>query len=436
MQPLKTAYVKIWGEVVGAVFWDTQRGYAIFEYEPSFLTKGWDLSPIHMGLREAQRGQREFFFPNIDPHTFNGLPGLLASALPDDFGNSIIDSWLTRNGRAPHTFNPVERLCYVGTRGMGALEFAPQMGPQKLNKSVPIEILNIMALAQEALTTRTSLNARMNGADKEKAEAMLDILRVGTTAGGAVPKAIIAVNEEGKVLSGQSEVPKGYEHWILKFDGISKEKPGAFGVSRDDCRVEYAYYLMARDAGINMTECRLLRENARAHFMTKRFDRVGNEKIHVLSLACVSHLGWNPAGKVSYEDAFQTMRLLKLPYMDQEQQYLRMVFNAVTRNVDDHVKNISYMLEKNGAWRLSPAYDITFSYNPEELLGDRHKMKINGRQNEFTMENFLEVAHNMGINRAKDIIDNVLKSVGRWHDFAETAGVRPEAADYIAGHHL
>jgi serine/threonine-protein kinase HipA len=436
MEPLKTAYVKIWGEVVGAVFWDSTHGYAIFEYEPSFLTKGWDLSPIHMGLLTAQRGEREFFFPNIDPHTFNGLPGLLASALPDDFGNDIIDSWLVRNGRPPHSFNPVERLCYVGTRGMGALEFAPQIGPAKLNKTVPIEILNIMNLAQEALTTRTRLDATIKGADKERADAMLDILRVGTTAGGAVPKAIIAMNKENRVISGQSEVPEGYEHWILKFDGVSIEHPHTFGVSKDDCRVEYAYYLMARDAGVNMTECRLLEENGRAHFLTKRFDRIGNKKIHVLSLAGMAHFGWNPVGKVGYEDAFQTMRRLKLPYPDQEQQFRRMIFNAVTKNTDDHVKNISYMLKKDGAWELSPAYDVTFTYDRDELLGDRHKMKINGRQKNFTMEDFLEVAENMEIKRAEDIINQILESVEQWPDFAKQAGVRQTVTEYIASHHL
>lgn len=431
MDPLKTAYVKIWDEIVGAVTWDDSQGCAIFEYEPEFLTKGWDLSPVHMGLLSARQGERQFFFPNIDFHTFHGLPGLLASALPDDFGNSIIDSWLARNGRDPRSFNPVERLCYVGTRGMGALEFFPQVRPGQLNKSVPIEIEKIMQLAQDALSKRSELDAHMQGSDKEKAEAMLDILRVGTTAGGAVPKAIIAVNDKGHVISGQSKAPKGYDHWILKFDGISIQHPGNFGKSREDCRVEYAYYLMAQSAGINMTPCRLLKENGRAHFMTKRFDREGGDKIHVLSLACMGHLGWNPVGRVNYEDAFQVMRILRLPYAEHAQQYRRMVFNAVTKNIDDHTKNISYMMDKTGVWTLCPAYDITFTYDPDELFGDRHKMKINGKQQGFTMDDFLQVADNMGINKPNEIIKQVLDAVYRWSDFAKQADVRPDIIRFI-----
>ncbi len=437
MEPLKTAYVKIWGEVVGAVYWDPDKGYGVFEYEPAFLKNAWDLSPLKMGLQAAQRGEREFYFPNIDEHTFHGLPGLLASALPDDFGNEIIYSWLVRNGRDPNSFNPVERLCYVGTRGMGALEFSPQFRARELNKSVSIELTSIMKLAQEALTTRTSLSTQVAGKDKDKADAMMDILRVGTTAGGAVPKAIIAMNDENeKVISGQAQIPDGFEHWILKFDGVSKESPDSFGQTRQECRVEYAYYLMAKAADIHMQECRLLKENGRAHFMTKRFDRKGNEKIHALSLACMGHFGWNPVGNTNYEDAFQTMRLLRLPYPEQEEQFRRMVFNAVTRNTDDHVKNISYMLEKDGSWHLSPAYDVMFTHNPSELLGDRHKMKINGKQTDFIMDDFLEVADNMEIKKPEDIIERVLDATGQWHKFADQANVSEQVIDYISDHIL
>ena len=431
MDPLKTAYVKIWNEVVGAVTWDDSLGGAVFEFEPEFLGKGWDLSPVHMGLSSARQGERQFFFPNIDFHTFHGLPGLLASALPDDFGNSIIDSWLVRNGRDPRSFNPVERLCYVGTRGMGALEFFPQVRPGQLNKSVPIEVEKIMQLAQDALLKRSELDAQMQGSEKEKAEAMLDILRVGTTAGGAVPKAIIAVNDKGHVISGQSKAPKGYTHWILKFDGINIRQPGNFGKSRDDCRVEYAYSLMALSAGINMTPCRLLEENGRAHFMTRRFDRPGKDKIHVLSLACMGHLGWNPVGRVNYEDAFQVMRILRLPYAEQAQQFRRMVFNAATKNMDDHTKNISYMMDKTGAWTLSPAYDVTFTYDPDELFGDRHKMKINGKQYGFSTDDFLQVADNMGINKPNEIIQQVLDAASLWPEFAKEAGVKPDVVQFI-----
>jgi len=436
MKSVTTAYVKLWGHVVGAVTWLDNQGYALFEYEPGFLKEGLDLSPIYMGLAEARNGE-VFSFPHGDRHTFHGLPGLLASGLPDRWGHRIIDSWLNRHGRTPGSFNPVERLCYIGTRGMGALEFAPQINPMTLNKSVPVELEGLMALVQEVMTERSKMDARVSGPDKEKARAMLDILRVGTSAGGAVPKAIIAMNADGHIISGQSnETPAGYDHWILKFDGVSEENPLGFGEPLENGRIEYAYYLMAEEAGIHMAECRLLEENGRAHFMTRRFDRVGGEKIHVLSLACMAHFGWNPAGGYGYEDAFQVMRQIKLGYQDQEQQYRRMVFNAVTKNLDDHTKNISYTMDRDGVWRLSPAYDMTFSYCSEDLLGDRHKMKINGKQKNFTISDFLTVAETIGINRAPEIIEQILDAVAQWPGFAEKAGVNKKAAKFVGGLHL
>ncbi len=434
MEPLSTAYVKIWGEVVGAVTWLEERGYAVFEYEPDFFKNGWDIAPIHMGISTAQPGEN-FYFPEIDEHTFLGLPGLLASSLPDDFGNRIINAWLRRNGRNPSSFNPVERLCYIGTRGMGALEYVPQISSKKLNKAVSLEIEKLMELAQEVLTERTRLDTRIKGSDKEKAEAMLDILRVGVSAGGAVPKAIIGVNDEGHVISGQSELPDGYDHWILKFDGVSGEISEEFGISLDSGRVEYAYSQMAERAGINMSECRLLEESGRAHFMTRRYDRVHNQKIHALSLACMGHFGWNPAGSVGYEDGFQIMRQLQLPYPVQEQQYRRMVFNVLSANVDDHVKNISYIMERDGTWHLSPAYDVTFTLNLDDLLGERHKMTINGKQKEIAGSDLLDVAKNVEIKRAKEIVVEVADALASWQEFAKKAGVSDEVAEYIAGVH-
>ena len=437
MEPITAASIKIWGEIAGYVAWEKGEPCATFEYEPQFLRNGLDLAPMTMNLRDAREGAR-WSFPNIDPITFHGLPGLLASSLPDNFGNKIIDSWLTRHGRDPKTFNAIERLCYIGTRGMGALEFDPQLSSKRLDQSITVDVKELMALVQDALTERTCLDARINegSADKEKAEALLAILRVGTSAGGAVPKAIIAINDKAHVISGQSDVPKGYEHWILKFDGISEDKPDKFGTSLDDGRVEYAYYLMAQDADIDMMECRLLEENGRAHFMTKRFDRVGNEKIHVLSLACMSHLGWNPAGSAGYEQAFYTMRMLRMSYAEQEQQFRRMVFNAVSKNVDDHTKNISYVMDKNGVWKLSPAYDITFSSDSAELFGDQHKMTINGKQKEIAIEDLLSVAKNMGIKKGNQIIEQVRASVARWDTFADQAGVQSNVRKHISDLHM
>ena len=437
MEPITVASVKIWGEIAGYVAWGEGDPCATFEYEPQFLKHGLDLAPMTMGLRDARQGVR-WSFPNIDPHTFHGLPGLLASSLPDHFGNKMIDAWLTRYGRDPKTFNPIERLCYIGTRGMGALEFAPQLSSKRLDRSIKVDVKELMELVQDALTKRTQLDAQLGGnaADTAKADALLAILRVGTSAGGAVPKAIIAINDKGHVISGQSDVPQGYDHWILKFDGISEDTPDKFGTSFDDGRVEYAYSLMAQDAGIDMMECRLLEENGRAHFMTKRFDRVGNEKIHVLSLACMGHLGWNPPGSVGYEQAFYTMRMLRMPHAEQEEQFRRMVFNALSRNIDDHTKNISYTMDKNGEWHLSPAYDLTLSYNSTDILGDQHKMTINGKQKNITLEDLLSVAKNMGIKKGNHIIEQVADSVARWDAFARQAGVRNEVLKYVSGLHV
>ena len=436
IKPTTAASIKIWGDIAGYVAWQKDEPCATFEYEPKFLRNGLDLAPMTMNLRDAREGAR-WSFPNIDPITFHGLPGLLASSLPDNFGNKIIDSWLTRHGRDPKAFNAIERLCYIGTRGMGALEFDPQLSSNRLNQSITVDIKELMELIQDALTERTRLDARIDGAtDKEKAEALLAILRVGTSAGGAVPKAIIAINDKGNVISGQSDVPKGYEHWILKFDGISENKPDKFGASFDDGRVEYAYHLMARDAGIDMMECRLLEENERAHFMTKRFDRVGNQKIHVQSLACMSHLGWNPAGAVGYEQAFYTMRMLRMPYAEQEQQFRRMVFNVVSKNVDDHTKNISYMMDKDGVWKLSPAYDITLSSDSAELFGDQHKMTINGKQKDITIEDLFIIAKNMEIKKGNKIIEQVRDSVARWDNFAIQAGVQNDIRKHVSGLHM
>ncbi len=432
---MSTASIKLWGESVGAVTWLKDRGYAAFEYEPSFLAKGLDISPIHLSLADGKAGTI-FSFPYLDRETFRGLPGLLANSLPDDFGNKVIDSWLAKQGRQKGSFNPVERLCYIGTRGMGALEFIPSNAPNSLNNSVSIEVQKLLELAQDVLSDRNHLDVRVDVADQKKAEAMLDILRVGVSAGGAVPKAVIAINDEGHIVSGQVEAPEGYEHWIIKFDGISPDAREGLGRSTDSCRVEYAYYLMAKEAGIEMTECRLLEENGRAHFMTKRFDRQLNEKIHTLTLASIGHLGWNPPGAVGYESAFMVMRTLRLPYIQQEQQFRRMVFNTITRNLDDHVKNISYLMDRSGRWQLSPAYDMTFSYNPDDGLGELHKMTINGRQDDFVFQDFIEVAYNMEINKAEQIVEEILDVVTRWPEFADQARVSPDTQKYIGDLHL
>ena len=432
---MTTATVKLWGEPIGAVTWLKERNCAAFEYKPAFVKKGFDLAPLYLGLEDARSGM-VFSFPHLDRQTFHGLPGLLAHSLPDDFGNRVIDPWLAAQGRARNSFNPVERLCYIGVRGMGALEFFPSLAPAGLHTPANVEVEKLLELAQRVLDHRTRLDARLDDRDRERTDAMLDILRVGVSAGGAVPKAVIAINGDGHIISGQGRVPKGYDHWIIKFDGVTEGEKKQLGRSLDNCRVEYAYALMAGAAGIAMTECRLLEEHGRAHFLTRWFDRNHNHKIHCLSLACIAHLGWNPIGSTSYEMAFQVMRMLGLPYPQQEQQFRRMVFNAVAKNVDDHVKNISYTMDEDGIWHLSPAYDLTFSVNPEDGLGELHKLSINGKHDNLTRDDFRQVAENMGIGKADKIIDEVHDAVASWPDFATAAGVSATTMTHIRKHHL
>ena len=398
---MTTATVKLWGEPIGAVTWLKERNCAAFEYEPAFVKKGFDLAPLYLGLEDARSGM-VFSFPHLDRQTFHGLPGLLAHSLPDDFGNRVIDAWLAAQGRARNSFNPVERLCYIGVRGMGALEFFPSLAPAGLHTPANVEVEKLLELAQRVLDHRTRLDARLDARDRERTDAMLDILRVGVSAGGAVPKAVIAINGDGHIISGQGRVPKGYDHWIIKFDGVAEGERKQLGRSLDNCRVEYAYALMAGAAGIAMTECRLLEEHGRAHFLTRRFDRRHNHKIHCLSLACIAHLGWNP----------------------------------VAKNVDDHVKNISYTMDEDGIWHLSPAYDLTFSVNPEDGLGELHKLSINGKHDNLTRDDFRQVAENMGIGKADKIIDEVHDAVASWPDFATAAGVSATTMTHIRKHHL
>ena len=427
---VNTANVTLWGEPVGAVSWLEDRNYALFEYEPAFLKRKIDISPLHMGLEDAGRGDGIFSFPQLANETFLGLPGLLADALPDKFGNSIIDAWLARSGRDAAGFNPVERLCYTGKRGMGALEFSPSVGP-RLDRSVPVEVADLVALAQDVMSHRSDLDVELGRDEKGDAEAIIDILRVGTSAGGARPKALIAMDKSGNVISGQAEAPPGYDYWLLKFDGVTDLE---LGKPREYGRIEYAYHLMALAAGIEMTECRLLEENGRAHFLTKRFDRQGGEKIHMQSLCGLAHYDFNMAGAYGYEQAFSVMRRLRLAKADAIEQYRRMVFNVIARNQDDHTKNIAFLMDQNGKWKLSPAFDVIYSHNPAGKWTNRHQMSINGKRDHFTMEDIVTIGESISIPRPKKIIDEVLAAVERWPEFAETAGLHKNIMKEIDGY--
>lgn len=420
VKKIDTAIVKLWGDTVGAVSWLDDRSYAVFEYASDFLNKGLDVSPITMSLDAARSGDGKFYFPSLNKDTFLGLPGLLADALPDKFGNSIIDAWLARNGRDSASFNPVERLCYTAKRGMGALEFSPPV-IDKYDESVPVEITELVELAQTIMNERKGLNVQLGNSEHKNADAILDILRVGTSAGGARPKAVIAMNDQGDVISGQADVPDGYDYWLLKFDGVTDlelGEPSGYG------RIEYAYYLMAKAAGINITESRLLEENGRAHFMTKRFDRAGNEKLHMQSLCGIAHYDFNMAGAYSYEQAFEVMRRLRLSKAEATEQYRRMLFNIIARNQDDHTKNISFLMGKDGKWRLSPAYDVTYSHNPAGKWTNHHQMSVNSKRDHFSRDELINTGKSISISRPEEIIDEVTAAVNRWMEFADEAGVK------------
>jgi len=426
-----TAVVKLWGETVGAVSWLDERGYGLFEYAPDFLNKGLDVSPLHMGLADARQGDGRFSFPSLDKDTFLGLPGMLADALPDKFGNSIIDAWLARHGRDGAGFSPVERLCYTGKRGMGALEFSPAI-MQKHDASVPVEVSALVGLAQQIMTERNTLGVSLGESEKDNAEAILDILRVGTSAGGARPKAVIAVDDKGNVMSGQTEAPKGYDYWILKFDGVTDlelGEPKGYG------RIEYAYHLMAKAAGINMAECRLLEENGRAHFMTRRFDRIDGKKLHMQSLCGIAHYDFNLAGAYSYEQAFSVMRKLRLTKAEAAEQYRRMVFNIIARDLDDHTKNIAFLMGPDGKWRLSPAYDVIYAHNPAGKWTSQHQMSINGKRDQFTRDDLITVGESISLSKSEGIIHDVMAAVERWPEFAKQAGVKQKIVLEIQKHH-
>ena len=416
------AKVQLWGRTIGAVSLDEGREVAAFQYAEDFARSGIELSPLVMPLSD-----RVYEFPALPRNTFHGLPGLLGDSLPDKFGNAVIDAWLATQGRTPESFNAVERLCYTGTRGMGALEFAPVMGPRPV-KASKIEVDALVRLAGEVLMHRGDLQGHFHEAGKEK--ALRDILRVGTSAGGARAKAVIAWNRTtNEVRSGQIAAGDGFDYWLLKFDGVAGNKDKELEDPKGYGAIEYAYHLMARAAGITMSECRLLEENERRHFMTRRFDRLeGGAKLHMQSLCALAHFDFNEAGAYSYEQALLTIRQLRLPMAAVEEQFRRMVFNVVARNQDDHVKNIAFLMNQQGEWSLAPAFDMTYSYNPSGSWTATHQMTINGKRDGFALTDFEACAKAalMKRGRAATIINEVQAAVNRWPEFADEARLSDE----------
>ena len=427
------AQVELWGRTIGAVSMDEGRDVAAFQYDPAFAQSGIEISPLMMPLSD-----RVYEFPTLARNTFHGLPGLLADSLPDKFGNALIDVWLATQGRTAASFGAIERLCYTGTRGMGALEFKPVIGPNpRARTTSAIEIDALVQLASDVLTHRNDLQG--NFASSARANALNDILRVGTSAGGARAKAVIAWNRAThEVRSGQINAGDGFEYWLLKFDGVSGNKDKELDDPQGYGAIEYAYHLMAQKAGVTMSECRLLDENGRRHFMTRRFDRLTNgAKLHMQSLCALAHLDFNQAGAHSYEQALMTIRQLGLPMAAVDQQFRRMAFNIIARNQDDHVKNIAFLMNQQGQWSLAPAFDMTYSYNPQGARTTTHQMTMNGKRDGFTLKDFEACAKTamMKRGRAAAIIGEVRAAVGEWPGFAATANVNDEWRETIRGAH-
>ncbi len=415
MQNVNTVRVKMWGTTVGYLHQD-DNGMVGFQYDEEFLKSNIEISPIKMPLSTVT-----YSFPALPEQTFHGLPGMVADSLPDKFGNIVINRYLESQGRTADSLSVIEKLCYTGKRGMGALEYEPSQELTSMNETVDLDALT--KLASEILSEKEQIHIEKND------NLMAQLMECGSSVGGARAKTLIAWNPEtNDIRSGQINAGKGYEYWLLKFDNIKNNKDKD---SRPDdgeyTKVEYAYYLMALDAGIEMSECRLYKENGSAHFMTKRFDRKGikGEKLHMQSLCALAHMDFNSPRVYSYEEAFAVMKQLKLPYNDFTQLFRRMVFNEYAKNYDDHTKNISFLMDKKGTWSLAPAYDMTFSFRKDSIWVSAHQMLINGKSDNITEDDMLKVAGKVGIKKsdAVKLMDQVKTSVSKWEAFAVKAGM-------------
>lgn len=423
------ATIRLWGRDIGAVTWLEDQSHAVFQYTPEFAASGIALSPLVMPPSVAP-----YAFPELPKPAFKGLPGLLADSLPDKYGNALIDAWLARQNRDAASFNPVERLCYIGTRGMGALEFHPTL-LKATRRSRRVEIAALVDLANQVLSKREGMHGVLGGEDDH--DTLEEILRVGTSAGGARAKAVLAWHAEtGEFRSGQVPADEGFTYWLMKFDGVTNNRdkeladPQGFGL------IEYAFFRMARDAGIDMADCRLHHEGGRSHFMTRRFDRTEDgKKLHMQSLAALRHYDFNAAGAYSYEQAIETIRLLDLPPVDIEQQFRRAVLNLLIRNQDDHVKNIAFLMDRSGAWRLSPAFDVAYAYNPSGAWTSRHQMSLNSKRDGFDLEDLVAFGAVCGFKRRRTlgVVSEIAERVRDWPTYAGEAGVYEPDAERING---
>ena len=418
-----TAEVILWGTRIGIIHQDISKSYASFEYDEDFVNSGIELSPLRMPL-----SKNIYEFPTLIGDPFYGMPGLVADSLPDRFGNAIIEQWLTSLGKSLSDFTAIDRLCYTGKRGMGALEYVPASTDIK-DIDANINICEMVKFASDILSNRESISLKVNDN-----LTYSQLVQIGTSAGGARAKALIAWNEStNEVRSGQMQLGAGYDYWLMKFDNVSKNGDHGLEDKPEYTLIEYAYYLMARACGITMNECRIYDSEGDHHFMTKRFDRENGKKLHMQSLGALAHISYQEPGVCGYELASMYMKEIGLSYKEIEQFYRRMVFNCLAVNRDDHVKNISFIMDRSGKWMLSPAYDITFSYNPSNKWLRAHQMTINGKTTEIELKDFLESGAKMGIKerRCKDIIYDIGTKVSNFKSFAEQAGIKENAYHYI-----
>ncbi len=416
---VSVARVNLYGEPIGSVSWDERYNIARFEYDKKFSLKGIEPSPIMMPVKEG----RVYSFGDIDKTTFKGLPGMLADSLPDTYGRALFEKWLALTGRT--SGNAIETLCFLGKRCMGALEFEPAV--DNIDIDVKIEIDSLVNVAKEALSNKSDFSVNI---DKNKKAAIAEILRLGISAGGQRAKAIIAYNKEtGEVRSGQVDAPNGFDYYLIKLDGVSATT--GFRETENYGRLEYSFYKLVKECGIQMSECSLIEENGRAHFLTKRFDRVNGEKVHMQTLCGIAHFDYRLLRTYSYELAFNVMRALRLTYKEAQEMFRRIVFNVVIRNQDDHTKNISFLMDKNGKWRLSPAYDMGYAFNPDGEWTSMHQMSVNGKFNNINRDDLMECAAKNSIKNAAQIIDEVCNAASKWPDIAKECAVPQKMTEAV-----
>jgi serine/threonine-protein kinase HipA len=424
MKPVQVIEVRMWGSRVGAVAPDPRLDCYAFAYDPAWRRKDIEVAPLTMPLSDRRD---TFVFPVLPRETYLGLPALLADALPDDFGNALIDAWMATKGIEKSSITVLDRLAYMGMRGMGALEFRPMRGSHK-ESATPVAMKALVEEARRLVQGNFSV-------DNETKAALANIIKVGTSAGGARAKAVITWNPNtDEVRSGQFDAAPGFEHWLLKFDGVGKDKE--LGTGEGYGRIEYAYSLMAKAAGITMSSCRLLEENGRAHFMTKRFDRDvtrgQTRKHHVQTLCAMNHLDFRQRGTHAYAQLFLTIARLNLGDEAVSQAFRRMAFNVMARNCDDHTKNLAFRLKQGRSWELAPAYDVTHAFNPKGEWTYQHLMSVNGKFQGITRDDLLADADRFSVRKPLEILAEVRAALENWLEFTLNAGLETSLRDRVA----